>query len=164
MHTVLWLRSLVFTVLGPGTVLIGVPLWLSTYGGGTLTLGPARWVGVGPLVIGAGGLLWCIWDFARVGRGTLAPMDPPQFVVRGGLYRFVRNPMYVSVLAALAGEALLFRSLRLAAWGAAAAIWFHLFVVAYEEPRLRRQFGTDYETYRASVPRWLPRRPPGNAG
>ena len=117
--------------------------------------------GVLPIAIGVAMYLWCAWDFATAG-GTPAPIDPPKILVARGLYLVVRNPMYVSVLAVLAGEALLFRSLRLAAWGATVAIWFHLFVVAYEEPRLRRQFGTDYETYCASVPRWLPRPPQGN--
>jgi protein-S-isoprenylcysteine O-methyltransferase Ste14 len=129
--------------------------------GGKLPLGAARWVGVVPLAIGASGLLWCIWDFARVGRGTLAPVDAPRFVVRSGLYRFVRNPMYLSVLTALAGEMLLFRSVRLAIWELVVAISFHSFVIGYEEPRLRRKFGADYETYRTAVPRWLPRRPAG---
>ncbi len=153
----LWLRSTFFAVVLPGTVLIWVPLWLSTFSGGTLDLGPIRWVGLAPLIVGTGGLLRCIGDFAWSGRGTLAPVDPPRFVVRSGLYHVVRNPMYISVLCALGGQVLLFRSLRLVAWGTTVAIAFHLFVVLYEEPTLRRQFGTDYETYCREVPRWLPR-------
>jgi protein-S-isoprenylcysteine O-methyltransferase Ste14 len=156
---VLWLRSAFFTLLGPGTVLGAVPLWLSTLSGERLQLGVARWIGLPVLVAGVGGLLWCILDFARRGRGTLAPMDPPRFIVRGGLFRVVRNPMYLSVLTALAGEALLFRSLALIAWAGIVAIWFHLFVVVYEEPRLCRQFGAAYEEYCRAVGRWLPRRP-----
>jgi protein-S-isoprenylcysteine O-methyltransferase Ste14 len=155
---VLWLRSAFFALVLPGSVLIWIPLWLSAYTGGELPLGAARWIGVGPLLVGAAGLLWCIWDFGRMGKGTLAPVDPPRFVVRSGLYRVVRNPMYVSVLTALAGEALLFRSSRLLMWGAIVAIVFHLFVVMYEEPTLRRQFGADYEAYCRAVSRWLPRR------
>jgi protein-S-isoprenylcysteine O-methyltransferase Ste14 len=155
----LWLRSAFFTLVLPGTVLIWVPLWLSTYTGGTLALGAARWVGVAPLIIGTAGVLWCIWDFGRMGKGTLAPVDPPRFVVRSGLYRVVRNPMYLSVLTALLGEVLVFCSLRLIAWGAVVAIAFHLFVIVYEEPAMRRQFGADYATYCSAVPRWRPRRP-----
>ena len=151
MLAVLWLRSAVFTLLLPGTVLIWVPWWLSTFSGGTLAIGTARWVGIAPLVAGAAGLFWCIWDFGRVGDGTLAPVDPPKFVVRSGLYRFVRNPMYLSVLTVLAGEILVFRSVRLAAWGVIVAFAFHLFVVGYEEPTMRRQFGTDYEAYCGAV-------------
>jgi protein-S-isoprenylcysteine O-methyltransferase Ste14 len=154
---VLWLRSAFFALVLPGTVLIWVPLWLSTFTGGTLEIGALQWVGVPLLIVGAAGLLWCIWDFARAGKGTLAPVDPPKFVVHSGLYRVVRNPMYVSVLTALVGEVFVFRSLRLAAWAAVFAITVHLFVVAYEEPTLRRQFGTGYETYCRDVPRWKPR-------
>jgi protein-S-isoprenylcysteine O-methyltransferase Ste14 len=155
---VLWLRSAFFALAFPGTVLIWIPLWLST-DGDALEAGAIRWAGLPLLLIGAAGLTWCIWDFGRSGKGTLAPVDPPRFVVRSGLYRFVRNPMYVSVLVALAGEALLLGSLRLVAWGAFVAIAFHVFVVAYEEPTLRRQFGGDYAAYCSAVPRWRPRRP-----
>jgi protein-S-isoprenylcysteine O-methyltransferase Ste14 len=158
MEAVLWLRSAFFTLLLPGTVLIWVPLWLST-GGGTLEIGAIRWAGLPPLIIGAAGLGWCIWDFGRRGKGTLAPVDPPRFVVRSGLYQFVRNPMYLSVLIALMGEAFLFGSLRLVALGAFVAIAVHLFVVAYEEPTLRRQFGAEYAAYCSAVPRWRPRAP-----
>src|SRR5262249_60196653 len=88
---VLWLRSVFFTLVLPGSVLLWVPLWISTQTGGMLELGAARWIGLPVLIIGVGGLLWCIWDFGRRGKGTLAPVDPPRFVVRGGLYRCVRN-------------------------------------------------------------------------
>ena len=100
-------------------------------------------------------------DFARVGKGTLAPVDPPRFVVRSGLYRFVRNPMYLAVLTVLVGEVLLLGSLRLIVWEATVALAFHLFVVTYEEPTLRRLFGADFETYCRQVPRWLPMRRAG---
>ena len=155
----LWLRSVLFTLLLPGSVLLWVPLWISTQTGGTFELGPARWIGLPVLIIGAGGLLRCIWDFGRRGKGTLAPVDPPRFVVRTGLYRVVRNPMYLSVLIALGGEALLFPSSWLIVWAAIVATAFHVFVVAYEEPELRRQFGAPYEAYCRAVSRWLPRRP-----
>lgn len=154
---VLWLRSAFFALVLPGSVLIWIPLWLSTAADGRFELGGFRWLGLLPLIVGAAGLLWCIGDFARIGRGTLAPVDPPRFVVRGGLFRFVRNPMYVSVLTVLIGEVVLFRSFRLAVWAAIVAVVVHLFVVAYEEPSLRDRFGADYETYCRDVPRWIPR-------
>ena len=155
----LWIRSALFTVAGPGTVLVGVPLWLSTRSGGRVNHGHARWIGVPLVVVGVAGLLWCIWDFGRVGQGTLAPVDAPRFVVRGGLYRLVRNPMYFCVLTVLLGETLLFQSPRLIGWATIMATAFHLFVLTYEEPTLRRRFGSDYEAYCSTVPRWLPRRP-----
>jgi protein-S-isoprenylcysteine O-methyltransferase Ste14 len=158
----LWLRSAVFTLVLPGSAVVWVPLWLLARSDGRLDLGPVRWVGPPVLLAGVLGLIWCIWDFGRVGRGTLAPVDPPRFAVRSGMYRVVRNPMYISVLTILLGEALLFRSVWLLAWMTIAAAMFHLFVVTYEEPTLRRRFGSDYRSYCGAVPRWLPRyrRPP----
>jgi protein-S-isoprenylcysteine O-methyltransferase Ste14 len=154
----LWLRSAVFTLLLPGTVLIWIPLWLLMLRGGRLELGAARWVGLLALIPGVAGLLWCIWEFSRGGRGTLAPVDPPRFVVRNGLYRVVRNPMYLCVLTTLVGEALLFHSARLVVWSVIVAITVHIFVVAYEEPQLRQRFGAPYERYCQDVGRWVPRR------
>jgi len=152
------LRAALAAAALPGTGTVLVPWLLLRGGGGDLPIGPIRFVALVPLALGAAGLVWCIVDFARLGRGTLAPVDPPRFVVRGGLYRYVRNPMYVCVMGILASEAVLFESRAVLAWAALAAVVFHLFVVLYEEPTLRATFGEDYEAYRQSVPRWLPRR------
>jgi protein-S-isoprenylcysteine O-methyltransferase Ste14 len=122
-----------------------------------IALGSARFAGAPLIAVGGAGLLWCISDFARIGRGTLAPVDPPSCLVRRGLYAYVRNPMYVSVLVILAGETLLLESLAVLAWLGVAALAFHLFVLLYEEPALQRTFGADYEAYRRAVPRWVPR-------
>jgi protein-S-isoprenylcysteine O-methyltransferase Ste14 len=106
--------------------------------------------------LGVGLLVACIWEFARSGRGTLAPVDPPSHLVVRGLYRYVRNPMYLSVTTIVLGEVLLTRSLGLLIYW---AIWFaavNLFVIAYEEPTLRRQFGASYERYTQAVRRWIP--------
>ena len=151
------MRSAFFAALLPGSVLVWVPMWLSTFSGATLGLGAARYVGVPFIAVGAAGLLWCIWDFARRGRGTLAPVDAPRFVVRTGLYRVVRNPMYLAVLTVLVGESVLFGSLRIAEWTVVVAITVHLFVIFYEEPTLRRLFGTEFEAYCRTTPRWFPR-------
>jgi protein-S-isoprenylcysteine O-methyltransferase Ste14 len=116
-----------------------------------------RYLGISLIGIGAAGLLWCIWEFYSQGRGTLAPVDPPKNLVIRGLYRYVRNPMYVSVVTILLGEAIMFRS---AAVLIEAGVFFamaHLFVVMYEEPALRRQFGASYERYSQTVGRWIPR-------
>ena len=114
-------------------------------------------VGVALVVVGTFLLADSVFlRFAREGRGTLAPIDPPRFVVRGGAYRFTRNPMYVANLAILVGIAITFRSLAVAGWAGFMALTFHLFVISYEEPKLRDTFGESYEVYRREVPRWLP--------
>jgi protein-S-isoprenylcysteine O-methyltransferase Ste14 len=109
-----------------------------------------------PLVLGVGVWIRCIHDFTVIGRGTLAPVDPPRHLVVRGLYRYVRNPMYVGVLAMLSGEAVLFRSPGVA-WE---MVYFfcsvHLLVVFYEEPVLKRQFNGSYEEYCRQVHRWIP--------
>jgi protein-S-isoprenylcysteine O-methyltransferase Ste14 len=106
---------------------------------------------------------WLLLDsvfvrFAHEGRGTLAPIDPPRFVVRGGAYRVVRNPMYVANVAIVLGSAAVFGAWELAAWAAVVLVAFHLFVVIYEEPTLKRTFGESYESYRRDVDRWVPHR------
>lgn len=124
----------------------------------TLSLSnPLHWLGLFGIVSGAVLLVACIWEFARTGRGTLSPVDPPRVLVVRGLYRYVRNPMYLGVTLIVLGEALLARSTGLAVYW---VIWFasaNLFVLAYEEPTLRRQFGAEYDRYARAVGRWLPR-------
>ena len=155
------MRVSFFALLAPGTALVWGPLGILSSTSERFDLGAARWLGLPLLVLGVAGLLWCIWDFGRLGRGTLAPIDAPRFVVRGGLYQFVRNPMYVSVVTALVGEILLFDSPWLVVWAGILATAFVAFVPLYEEPRLAHQFGRPYEEYKAAVPRWLPKRPKG---
>ncbi|MDD1632895.1 MAG: isoprenylcysteine carboxylmethyltransferase family protein, partial [Methylococcaceae bacterium] len=116
-----------------------------------------RWLGLAVLGIGLAIYGWCVADFALAGRGTPAPIDPPKELVVRGLYRFARNPMYVGVLAVIAGQSWLFGSLPLAIYALAVFACFHVFVIAYEEPTLRRHFDGAYQRYCAAVPRWLPR-------
>jgi len=114
---------------------------------------------VGLLGIGLGAVLLaaCVFEFARSGRGTLSPVDPPRHLVIRGPYRYVRNPMYLSVTTIVLGEVFVTQSPALALyWG----IWFlsaHLFVLGYEEPTLRRRFGATYDRYTRQVRRWIPR-------
>jgi protein-S-isoprenylcysteine O-methyltransferase Ste14 len=151
----LLLKNLLFTLVVPGTVGVYLPLLIarqrSAAAGPTLALAA--------LLIAVGGAVyaWCVWDFATFGRGTPAPIDAPKQLVVRGLYRHVRNPMYVGVLAVIFGWALLFRALGVLIYGLAAIGWMHLFVVYYEEPHLKRIFGDPYDRYRARVGRWLPR-------
>lgn len=155
----LWLRALFFTVLMPGSALVLFPSWIlrgEPRPTRDWTQFP-RILGLLLIAIGLVPLLVSIRDFAVSGRGTLAPIDPPRKLVRVGLYRHVRNPMYVGVVTALAGEALFFESRALAFYALIVWLVFHVFVVLYEEPHLRDAFGADYETYREAVPRWVPR-------
>jgi protein-S-isoprenylcysteine O-methyltransferase Ste14 len=114
---------------------------------------------IGMLIGGIGAViaLWCIFTFAWIGRGTPAPFDPPRRLVIRGPYRFVRNPMYIGAGLSLAGAALFYEALPLLAYGAIFLLASHLFVVSYEEPKLRRTFGSEYEAYCHRVRRWWPR-------
>jgi len=155
----LLLRSIFFTFILPGTVTVLIPYWLiSSREGGFLSSHQLiRYLGLPLIVIGAAGLLSCIWDFFSAGKGTLAPVDPPKHLVVRGLYRYVRNPMYVSVLTILLGEAIFFNSLWVAVEAAIFFVLVNLFVAYYEEPYLDRRFGDTYKAYRRKVRRWIPR-------
>ena len=151
-------KTLIFTVLVPGTVTVVVPYRLLSSGVKLLSIeiGVFRILGLVPILLGALIYLWCAWDFTFVGRGTPAPIDPPKELVVRGLYRFVRNPMYVGVSLLLFGEALLFESAVLFLYAAMMFLAFHLFVFYYEESALQRKFGQSYQRYCRSVPRWFP--------
>jgi protein-S-isoprenylcysteine O-methyltransferase Ste14 len=150
-------RNLVFAIVVPGLGGASVPWWILTRHGHPPR--PAAWE-AGP-VIAAGAALyaWCVWNFAAVGRGTPGPWDAPRHVVAAGPYRWVRNPIYIAALLIVLGEAWLFMSLPLLEYAGAMAIFFHLFVIGYEEPALARRFGSTYLAYRRTVPRWIPRLP-----
>jgi protein-S-isoprenylcysteine O-methyltransferase Ste14 len=154
----LYLRA-VGGLIAPLIVDVVVPAALLHDSGGHLSIGAARYLGLVLMVPGTWMLLDSIFArFAHEGRGTLNPLDPPKFVVRGGAYRVVRNPMYLANVAIITGSALLFRSWYLLVWAAALLIGWHVFVLTYEEPTLRRLFGEDYERYQGEVGRWIPRR------
>ena len=156
----LWLRTILFTILVPGTELVLLPLVVVLLGlGPRLELGPVRYSGVVPLLVGLVVILRCFADFVRRGRGTPAPYDPPRELVVAGLYRYVRNPQYVGVVLVVVGEAVLSGRVVLFGYAALMAIGYHLFVRYYEEPTLGRLFGEPYARYREAVPRWLPRWP-----
>jgi len=117
-----------------------------------------RWLAAIPSTLGFAVALRCVWDFGWTGRGTPAPIAPPQRLVVVGFYRFVRNPMYVGFAAGWIGLWVIFGHAdpRLIAVVAAIAVGVHLFVVFYEEPTLRKKFGRDYEEYVRNVNRWWP--------
>lgn len=151
----LLLKNLLFTAIVPGTVAVYLPLRIARdhAPASGLLLGMA----VLALSLGAAVYAWCVWDFAHTGRGTPAPIDAPKTLVVRGLYRYTRNPMYLSVLLVILGWAGLFRAASLLLYALAVAACFHGFVRFYEERRLRAEFGSQYEAYTSSVPRWLPR-------
>ena len=141
------LKTLIFSILVPGTVAFVIPWLLLQQPWGLVFLLPSAWlVGFLPLLLGVGLYLWCAGAFTFLGKGTPAPIDAPKFLVIQGPYHWVRNPMYIAVLSMVIGQAILFRSFLLA--GYALLVWavVHLFVVFVEEPSLRYQFGENYET------------------
>jgi len=148
-------KTLIFTVVVPGTVGVYIPHRLR--GPGPHAVSAPGLLGLAAVAIGAVVYLWCAWDFATFGGGTPLPLDAPKQLVARGLYRFVRNPMYVGVLLAILGQALSFGSVAILWYVLAVALCFHLFVVLYEEPTLRHRFGESYANYRKAVPRWVPR-------
>jgi protein-S-isoprenylcysteine O-methyltransferase Ste14 len=154
--------SFVFFVVAPGVVAGLIP-WLLTGWEARAPLPfwlPLRIVGAILLAAGSAALLHAFWRFVVEGLGTPAPVAPTERLVVGGLYRHVRNPMYLAVGATIVGQALLLGRPVLLLYAAAFAVAVVAFVHRYEEPTLMRQFGEQYEAYRQAVPAWWPRREP----
>lgn len=156
------IRTITYATLFVGFVLIYLPARLLAWTG---IVRPAAmdWPQIAGLLIGGVGAvvaLSCVFAFAFIGKGTPAPFDPPRRLVVRGPYRFVRNPMYIGAALAVAGAALFYRSMALAAFVAGFLLVTHLFVLLYEEPTLRRLFGPDYESYCHRVHRWRPSAQP----
>ena len=156
--TWLILRSLLWTIVLPGFFAGYVPWRFFGLGRtGFDVHNAAQLLGLLCVSLGVVLLAGCIVEFARSGRGTLSPVDPPRRLVVRGLYRYVRNPMYLSVTTIVLGEGLLTRSPALGVYW---AVWFlgaNLFVIGYEEPTLRRRFGASYDDYTKQVGRWVPK-------
>lgn len=157
--------SSVFFAIAPGTV-AGIVPWLLTrwrLGAPVSHWLPVRLLGLALALAGAVVLLHAFGRFVREGDGTPAPVAPPDRLVIGGAYRYVRNPMYVGVVSAAIGQALFLWQPGLLAYAALVWLVCAAFVRWYEEPTLRRRYGGQYDSYRASVPAWFPRRPRGAA-
>ena len=156
------LGSALFFVVAPCMLAGFGPWWISRWEFQPAFLGLelTRTIGILLMVAGVPGLVDSFWRFAVQGLGTPAPIAPTRHLVVTGLYRYVRNPMYVAVAAAILGQAILLGDWRLLIYGGLFWLACHVFVVAYEEPTLARTFGAEYEAFRANVPRWIPRLMP----
>jgi protein-S-isoprenylcysteine O-methyltransferase Ste14 len=157
------LGSLVFLVIAPGSVAALIP-WLLTRWHAHDVWTPLRVLGGVMIVVSAAGVLRAFARFVVEGLGTPAPVAPPRRLVVTGEFRYVRNPIYIAILAVIVGQALLLGRAVLLADAAVTALVFAAWVRIYEEPTLRRQFGEEYETYRRAVPAWLPRLTPWRDG
>jgi len=154
--------SAVFLVIAPGFVAGLVPWWISHWRFRSPFFGLQLFRVAGGVMIGLGliGLLDSFARFALQGLGTPSPVFPTRRLVVTGLYRYVRNPMYVAVVSTIVGQGLLFGNARLLEYGAFVWLLFHVFVMAYEEPVLRATYTFEYELFCKEVPRWIPRLTP----
>jgi protein-S-isoprenylcysteine O-methyltransferase Ste14 len=154
----LFTRNLIFTILQPGMVAGLVPFWILGDKAKDFFFQPWQFYhysGTMLFIIGFVIMLSCILNFAVRGRGTLSPADPTKTLVITGLYKFSRNPMYVGVTLILIGEAIFFLSVQLWIYALFIFIAFNIFIIFFEEPRLRRDFGEQYTTYCEKVRRWI---------
>jgi protein-S-isoprenylcysteine O-methyltransferase Ste14 len=151
--------STLFFFLAPGMVAGLIP-YLITQWRLPASFGAGSIAGAALTLIALAMLIECFARFAFQGLGTPAPIAPTKHLVVTGLYRFVRNPMYVAVLGLILGQALIFQSAALVAYAAVIWLAFHIFVFFYEEPTLRHSFGDAYDSYCKAVPRWRPRLMP----
>ena len=156
------LGTAIFLILAPGTVAGYIPWRITHWRIDPPFLGftPIRAIGILLIAAGLAVLLESFARFALQGIGTPAPIFPTRHLVVQGFYCYVRNPMYVAIVATILGQALLFGSSHLIEYAAIAWLITHFFILTYEEPTLRKTFGTEYEAYRTQVPRWIPRLTP----
>jgi protein-S-isoprenylcysteine O-methyltransferase Ste14 len=153
-----FVRAVTYSALFVGFLLIYLPAGVLSWSG-VVRPSVIAIPQVAAMVFAAAGAalsLWCIYTFASIGKGTPAPFDPPRRLVIRGPYRFVRNPMYCGAGLALASAALFYQSGSLLGYAGLFFLATHLFVLSYEEPTLRRTFGSDYQAYCRHVSRWLP--------
>ena len=160
------LGSAIFLVVAPGIVAGYVPWRICRWRVAAPLLGISLFRFFGVLLIAAGLpiLLDSFARFALQGLGTPAPVFPTRHLVLSGLFRYVRNPMYVAVVSLILGQGLLFGSVRVLEYGITVWVLFHFFVLIYEEPTLGKTYGPEYEQFCANVPRWIPRLRPWRRG
>jgi protein-S-isoprenylcysteine O-methyltransferase Ste14 len=151
--------SALFFAIAPGVVAGLAPWWLTRWRvrGPLAHWAPVRMAGLAMLILAAIVLIQAFARFVTEGHGTPAPAAPAEHLVIGGLYRYVRNPMYLAVVAAITGQALALGQPVLLGYAAVVCVTTAAFARWYEEPALARQFGAQYEAYRHDVPAWRPR-------
>jgi len=158
--------SAIFSLILPITTVVLIPYFIiSNYDIHLLTInslfaGIMLIAGSMLIILGLYFVIYTNKSFLKIGKGTLAPWDPPKKLVVAKLYRYVRNPMISGILMILLGESLIFASIELFLWFATFFIVNHLYIVYSEEPELIKRFGDDYVEYRNNVPRWIPRLSP----
>ena len=158
-------RSIIVSILfvvfgGPGFGVVYIPFWITRFRIPAAEPWGQRSLAFVIIAVGLVPALESVWRFIAVGRGTLIPVVPTERLVVSGLYRYVRNPMYVGVLTAVAGETVLFESRSMVVYWAILVLGFNLIVRLYEEPTLARRYGEEYARYKRNVRRWVPRLRP----
>lgn len=148
--------AFLFVVLPVFFVVIPYVILSSAGLGYRFDVGAVRYIGLVPIALGIGIYLWCSHNFVFLGRGTPLHFTPIENLVVTGLYRYVRNPMYIGALLIVAGEALLFQSFGLIIYALASFGVLHLFILHFEEPHLAQKFGDMYIRYCKQVGRWIP--------
>ena len=161
-RTIAVLGSAVFFVIAPCTLAGLIPWSITDWQLRPPFLGLefTRSIGVIMILAGVPGLVDSFARFALQGLGTPAPIAPTRNLVVTGLYRYVRNPIYIAVVAIILGQGVLMGDWRLIVYGTLLWLFFHVWVVAIEEPTLEQTFGEEYDAFRATVPRWIPRMTP----
>jgi protein-S-isoprenylcysteine O-methyltransferase Ste14 len=149
-------KSLLYLIIEAGLFALYIPLALLR-SGLRIELGVISWLAIPLWLIGGLVVLLCFWNFTFQGRGTPMPSDPPKELVTTGPYHYIRNPIYGGVLLIFLGHFLWFGYWALLIYTVLAFLGVHFFIIAYEEPILKRKFGAAYEEYLRRVPRWLPR-------
>lgn len=154
--------SIIFFAVAPSTVAGLMPYWISRWVSRPAFFGveASRYTGAALILVGLFLVLDSFARFALEGLGTPAPIAPTKHLVVSGLYRYVRNPIYVGVVAAILGQGLVFANVELLIYAFVIWLLFHLFVRLYEEPTLKDSFGAEFDEFRRNVPRWIPRLTP----
>jgi len=153
------IKTILFTFVAPGSVTVLLPYLIlsSDWDLFAINLGIFHRAGILLMAAGFTIYLFSAFQFVFTGRGTPSPLDAPPILVAKGIYRYVRNPMYVGVLTILTGEIIFFQSEMLTLYAILAFIMVNSFVHFYEEKALTKKFGESYLNYKSRVPRWIPR-------